>query len=276
MKRKKITKGLTLIEILISLAILSIILIPISNMIAASVNLNTSGESKQKAVTISQQTIEELKALNEIRTSTTLGNGLVINTADGKVDEYTGTRNLDDNYTETVNIKPKQDMLVNNGTSNTVDYDLTIYIDGDDTNLKARFNSPSAAPYNIEVGNLTVGNNASNITVSIGSGSPITFSRKAGSDGKVRVLFKNTLNLTANFNLKASNNMQNPLSVYFETEGNISVNYSLENEEGKIRKFINSVKMASTSNTSRVYEIEVIIIKGSKEIYRNKAYKTMY
>lgn len=64
--RKKSKKGMTLIELIISLALLAIILIPISNFIIVSIKNTVKSEEKQKATFIGQKFLEELNSYDEI------------------------------------------------------------------------------------------------------------------------------------------------------------------------------------------------------------------
>ena len=75
-------KGLTLIEIIISLAILSIIIIPISSMALSSTKINVESEYRLKALALAQEVMEYTKdpfnniqsinnKINEINTSNT-------------------------------------------------------------------------------------------------------------------------------------------------------------------------------------------------------------
>lgn len=58
-------KGITLIEVIVSAAILSIIIVPISMMVNTSVKTNKNSESKQQATVIAQKLIEDLKINNK-------------------------------------------------------------------------------------------------------------------------------------------------------------------------------------------------------------------
>lgn len=61
MKKSSKKKGLTLIEIIISLAILSIVVIPLGNLALTSVRIEKDSELKLKANILSQQIIEYIK-----------------------------------------------------------------------------------------------------------------------------------------------------------------------------------------------------------------------
>ena len=59
-------KGITLIEVIISVALLSILIIPVSAMVMTSLQINKKAEYKQKSAYIGQQILEELKVYNDI------------------------------------------------------------------------------------------------------------------------------------------------------------------------------------------------------------------
>lgn len=56
-------KGMTLIEVLVSIAILSIVIVPIGSLVVTSVKINKSGEQKQQGTYIAQRAIEQAKLL---------------------------------------------------------------------------------------------------------------------------------------------------------------------------------------------------------------------
>lgn len=64
--KSKAKRGMTLIEVIISVALLSILLIPISGLVMSSFKNNKKSEYKQKASYIGQNVLEELKAYDEI------------------------------------------------------------------------------------------------------------------------------------------------------------------------------------------------------------------
>ena len=68
MKRKKLKskRGMTLIEVIISVALLSILLVPISNLVLGSFKSNITSENKQNATYIGQKILEEIKYYDEI------------------------------------------------------------------------------------------------------------------------------------------------------------------------------------------------------------------
>ncbi len=68
MKKEKLKakKGMTLIEVIISVTLLSILVVPLSGLVISSLKTNKDAEHKQKASYIGQKVLEELKAYDEI------------------------------------------------------------------------------------------------------------------------------------------------------------------------------------------------------------------
>lgn len=68
MKNNKVTakKGMTLIEVIISVALLAILIVPLSGLVMSSLKNNISAEYRQKASYIGQKVLEELKAYDKI------------------------------------------------------------------------------------------------------------------------------------------------------------------------------------------------------------------
>lgn len=73
MKNNKVKakKGMTLIEVIISVALLSILMVPISSLVMSSLKNNIDAEDMQKASYIGQKVLEELKSYDEIKLSVT-------------------------------------------------------------------------------------------------------------------------------------------------------------------------------------------------------------
>lgn len=60
-------KGITLIEVIISVALIAILLIPLTNLVMTSIKKNKQSENKQEATNLGQKVIEELKAQDSIQ-----------------------------------------------------------------------------------------------------------------------------------------------------------------------------------------------------------------
>lgn len=62
-------KGLTLVEILITLAVLGIVIMPLMSMFITSQRMNNESEMKYKAIQFAQEELETIKAMKELDTS---------------------------------------------------------------------------------------------------------------------------------------------------------------------------------------------------------------
>ncbi|NLL31486.1 MAG: prepilin-type N-terminal cleavage/methylation domain-containing protein [Clostridiales bacterium] len=64
--KQKAKRGMTLIEVIISVALLSILIVPLSGLVISSLRNNKNSEYKQRASYVGQKVLEELKAYDEI------------------------------------------------------------------------------------------------------------------------------------------------------------------------------------------------------------------
>ena len=72
----RVKKGFTLIEIVVSLAIIGIMMIPLANSLIMSVKANKMGEIAQESKNISQEIVESLRSLGNVEAGTiTAGSG---------------------------------------------------------------------------------------------------------------------------------------------------------------------------------------------------------
>lgn len=85
-KARRCKKGFTLLEVIISFALISIILIPIANMVLTSVKINKTTEDKQQAKAMLQETIENIKSIENLSALVVnpLSNGVIL---DKEMDE---------------------------------------------------------------------------------------------------------------------------------------------------------------------------------------------
>lgn len=71
MKKKRIErKGYTLLEVILSVALIALLLIPISNMIMTAMKSNKRADIRQDGAIVGQQVLEELKTYNSLSSST--------------------------------------------------------------------------------------------------------------------------------------------------------------------------------------------------------------
>lgn len=127
-KPRKSKKGFTLLEVIISLALISIILIPISNMVLTSVKINKATENKQQAKAVLQETIENIKAIERLSTesSNPLSNGITLSKSMGEDKKL--IYSLSGNVNEfSIEGSIKESSIVTNNKVNEIKVDKTIY-----------------------------------------------------------------------------------------------------------------------------------------------------
>lgn len=127
-KSRKSKKGFTLLEVIISFALISIILIPIANLVLTSVKINKSTENKQQAKAVLQETIENIKAIDNFSSalSQPLNNGITLSEATGEDNKLIYSLSGEINgFSIEGSIKEKS-QVVNNKVSE-MEVDRTIY-----------------------------------------------------------------------------------------------------------------------------------------------------
>lgn len=127
-KSRKSKKGFTLLEVIISFALISIILIPIANLVLTSVKINKSTENKQQAKAVLQETIENIKSIDNFSSalSKPLNNGITLSEATGEDNKLIYSLSGEINgFSIEGSIKEKS-QVVNNKVSE-MEVDRTIY-----------------------------------------------------------------------------------------------------------------------------------------------------
>lgn len=93
-------KGFTLLELVISLALIAILIIPISNLVLGSVKINKAGEDKQQAGLKLQEVIENIKSVDLPKSgSLDVGNGVYV------VKKEDGTFSISDSNNKDIKIE---------------------------------------------------------------------------------------------------------------------------------------------------------------------------
>jgi prepilin-type N-terminal cleavage/methylation domain-containing protein len=127
-KPRKSKKGFTLLEVIISFALISIILIPIANMVLTSVKINKATENKQQAKAVLQETIENIKAIERLSTesSNPFINGITLSKSMGEDKKliYSLSGNVNGFSIEG---SIKESSVVTNNKINEIKVDKTIY-----------------------------------------------------------------------------------------------------------------------------------------------------
>lgn len=127
-KSRKSKKGFTLLEVIISFALISIILIPIANLVLTSVKINKSTENKQQAKAVLQETIENIKAIDNFSSalSKPLNNGITLSEATGEDNKLVYSISGEINGFSIEGSIKEQSQVINNKVSE-MEVDRTIY-----------------------------------------------------------------------------------------------------------------------------------------------------
>lgn len=131
-KRKR-KKAATLVEVIISIAIFSLLVLPTMSLILTSIKNVKKTNENEKAEIIGKQVIEEIKSmdLSRLENSIELGNGIVLNkNEDGTIttrnDGEKGFQTIDDNYQVEVTLT-KNSNLEYSSISDNMDGEFNIY-----------------------------------------------------------------------------------------------------------------------------------------------------
>ncbi|WP_346866813.1 MULTISPECIES: type II secretion system protein [unclassified Clostridium] len=127
-KSRKSKKGFTLLEVIISFALISIILIPIANLVLTSVKINKSTENKQQAKAVLQETIENIKAIDNFSSalSKSLNNGITLSEATGEDNKLIYSISGEINGFSIEGFIKEKSQVINNKVSE-MEVDRTIY-----------------------------------------------------------------------------------------------------------------------------------------------------
>lgn len=126
-------KGITLIEAIISVALLSILIVPIGGMVVNSVKTNNNAQIKQNAAYIGQKALEELKVYDNIKLKDFSGNKgfkmldgqIIYKQPDGSYRGDFINSELDKSFNVEVKITKNSDFTYENDTEMDLAIDLT-------------------------------------------------------------------------------------------------------------------------------------------------------
>lgn len=290
-------KGLTLIEVLISLLILVIIVPPALLMVFSSVKINKNAEDSQKALYIAQQCIEDIKStnnmdLNSIQREFLKDNFRVVQQVTAEEKYYFPDRdgeaeNDDETESESTNIK-------------TLMYDGKIVItkDNDLKNMHIYNASTELASINlqetsnrIEISNGKKENNtidSSKIILKIND-EIVEMDKETLKENCDFIIEMGSMDDEENYNVEIHtinycNNGQSDFNLYLVKENGSNFDYSFSNDLGKVKFYSNIVKYKqgepSPQGVSRLYKINVKVWRKEQDIAKEKplqeiiAYKT--
>lgn len=252
LKILKSNKGLTLIELIVSIAILGIIIIPLSSYFINSIRINKIAQYRLEANHIAQQMMEEIKSQRT-----------VIQTV------YEGTEINEGDYNITKIIRPLSDyqIIQNNNNNADINFSYDANIEVNENDLKFDTDTTSNLISNI------ADNTNVEIKVERGSGNSIqirynnSFNKTINkSDNEINIVIKQNSNKNIIFNTYSTNIITNFYIVKSKgANGAIRIN----TKSGKV-KFLDNIydKTIIKDEKTWIYKISIIVKRKGIELVK--------
>lgn len=263
-------KGMTLIEAIISVALLSVLIIPISGLVMTSINTNKRAEIKQEATYIGQKLLEEMKVYDEIILEVTkefqLLNGQKI-TKVGESDNFVGKFIVDKYDVELSLNKDNQFVYDNNIVSNE--------INTNEMDVVVEFVSNNTIKYNnvnyVISDKLTIrtpNNDTDELEVINGDGTVIFKVTKA-SERKNKILFVINNDFKGDVNIDFHNERDEEVSIYVKKNSAVTGNLNINAFRGKIRIY-NNINNEDKNKIGNLYNINVVVKNKGNELFKGE------
>lgn len=272
MKKFQKKRGITIIEIIISVAVLGIVIVPIGSAVITSTKINKDAEISQKATYITQKTLENTKFLKSDRINdlfTKMKDNLSLVEKAGTTEESTikegtfyfdnngNSSTLDDSYylakvklsSVDHSIGKSGELKINNGIDIKDQANLDGYIDG------------SSTFYNINSENITIKMDYN----SSGSGYVLTvdgtgYTKNIGSSTTEDLNF--TVNVNKSFpvdsgsiKISIENITNQTLNVYLYND--VKADCTINSKYGMVNQFSNYTTNSTYSGVSNSVKVEI-------------------
>lgn len=266
-QKRKAKKGVTLIETIISVALLAILIVPLSNVVLATFKTNKDGELKQKASFIGQKVLEEMEAYDELKLKNDGSNNFFELLDGDKITEdtsvansYSGSfnrSNLGNNFRVVLTVVKDNDFSYNSENANN-GYDLSYKLSQDIAPGTQKYISQGIETRSFSSDNLVLKIDAlnkiniseKNSTSSILLDQSVTPPLKKGISIQLDSTFSTTLNLNVDSAIPGTT------EIYIikdeECTGNVNVTSSSGNI--KVNRYV---------NLADLYNINVTVDKES-------------
>ncbi|KYH35324.1 hypothetical protein CLTEP_07280 [Clostridium tepidiprofundi DSM 19306] len=275
-------KGFTLVELIITIAILGIIIVPISSMVLTSAKITKDSEDKLNATNIAQEYMEKIKSDDSL-----VLNNSKLNYEEGKYNIECEIRPIDD-------YKFGQNVVVGENGSDSIvcDYKF-VFEEGKNTIESYKMSdgstlipSQSASKPRIDI---TCADNAQNkIKFSIYDSDSLLKSEEItrsgeNESGKIKIRFDILRDLGEQLDINLDNKSSDVLEIYLVKSDKLThePNININKIAGKIRKYDDIIKITDKSSVenkadNRLYEITVRVkYKNTNDIIiEDKGYKT--
>lgn len=287
MKSKR--KGMTLLEVIVSIAILGIIIVPMSNMILTSVKTNKRGEDKQQAVYLAQQVLEAFKNVSAFEDNNGFTaqsfslNGNAYNLSVGSTvntDPLTvrfNDLNIGD-YTLRVTLGRMQNAnIYNNTATNNVSADYKLIVSGQDDVRVVSLNdstssSISGTPNSIYItlkGTKANGSNGYSLLVkkneNDSDNNALYNLDRDTFNSSISLSFDTSYESSHQFSINLYNDTTNNVDIYVNTPAGKNVDCVVNNIKGTITNY--NVVTGNAAVFSKNYNTKVDVIKDGTTIY---------
>ncbi|MFD3156358.1 prepilin-type N-terminal cleavage/methylation domain-containing protein [Haloimpatiens sp. FM7330] len=257
--KKIYKKGMTLIEVIISLAILCIIIIPILSLCLNNVKINKSSEDKSKAKNIAQQYMEYVKSPNN------------------SIDDIKKLSHEKDGFTIDTTIEPVEDYKFSEYI-NSEDIQCNIKIQVDEQNNLKIYDKSGEVVSNLgsllNLISIHVNDSGNNIIVKnkdADTESNISINVAENKDVKIKIELIGDIN----FKIDAVNECEDKNLILYFIKFNRNSNYSINSTIGKI-KFFSSIdeNLKNGDMNYRLYKVKVKVSKNGEVLQIIEGYKT--
>jgi prepilin-type N-terminal cleavage/methylation domain-containing protein len=281
--RKRSNKGFTLLELVISIAILFIIVVPLSNLVMNSFMITNKAGIKQKAAHIAQRYMEKIKADDVENIEDIIRNDNNVETW-----EKYGYSSSEDGFNIILNAKREEGYLIpiheDDKDINNYDYKFEISKNENKINIygkSTQIDSYSIVPNSdVEVNiknNKKDKENKNQIGYTIdGNKKLIDKTKDNDKDIYIRVDV-NRDDLANSLTINAENECDGELIFYIVKSSNLKKDFPLKviNNGGIIKKYENIVDDDGDGTKSRLYRITVKVEKDGERVV-NESYKIFY
>ncbi|OPJ61515.1 prepilin-type N-terminal cleavage/methylation domain-containing protein [Clostridium oryzae] len=273
-------KGMTLIEVIVTIAIFSIIIIPLSVLVTTAVKYNKQAENTQQVSLTAQKIIESIKADHKIEhnsialrltNSTQYLNKMESTTDASKYDIgysiYDADIDVGNYITSDITFQRKRDIIYDLGQASAVSSDGTVTVKENNTlRLDEAGSSDNVYPM---TGDLEIIGKDDTVILKNKSGEDIAIiNKKAGSSGSIKIINMKTeeIHVYVRNDSESADKIFNILCCKNSSYGDIKIC----SEGGAVRKYLNVPSGNLKDNKNGVYDVNVKIYKndgGKKKIY---------
>ncbi|GAB6169134.1 hypothetical protein JCM1393_15940 [Clostridium carnis] len=283
--KRKAKKGMTLIEVIISVTLLSILIIPLSGLVMTTLKTNKMAEYSQKATYIGQSLLEEIKSYNEIKI---------------KTDPKTGSSGfylLDNDFIKKDNSKDTFSGNFQREYLNT-DFNVYVYLEKDlnlsyESKSQGQIENELKQDYEIKLlksNNINVNTSTGNIGNDIKIEFDINSNLKIFNNNDTNPILNSTINgtpknkilisLSEDFknieenialNINIDNKKEERLDIYIKKNKNTKGKVNIASVgKGNIKVYEN-ISDTEKNNIGDLYKIKVVIKKGNSVVFEGEA-----